>query len=103
MLRGALLDGGRLALRRRSSKASITMRDIARLYDIRHTARGFACPTHPAPQVEGGRPITVYFLAETAASMPWKFTPQQKYVKVVPGETALAFYTAHNPTGEQDK
>jgi len=30
--------------------------------------------------------------------MPWSFTPQQKFVKVVPGETALAFYTAHNPT-----
>ena len=24
--------------------------------------------------------------------------PQQRAVKVVPGETALAFYTAHNPT-----
>lgn len=52
----------------------------------------------PFTQVEGGRPFTVYFIAETAAAMPWSFTPQQKYVKVVPGETALAFYTAHNPT-----
>lgn len=35
--------------------------------------------------------------------MPWTFVPQQKFVKVVPGETALAFYTAHNPTGENKK
>jgi len=30
--------------------------------------------------------------------MPWKFKPQQQSVKVVPGETALAFYKATNPT-----
>ena len=30
--------------------------------------------------------------------MPWKFRPQQRHVKVVPGETALAFYRAINPT-----
>ena len=28
----------------------------------------------------------------------WTFKPQQRAVKVVPGETALAFYTAYNPT-----
>ena len=46
----------------------------------------------------GGRPITVYFNADTSSSMPWKFVPQQRAVRVVPGETALAFYTAYNPT-----
>ena len=45
--------------------------------------------------------MTVYFVAEKSATMPWTFAPQQKFVKVVPGETALAFYTAHNPTGER--
>ena len=49
--------------------------------------------------MENARPIKVLFLAETSASMPWTFVPQQKFVKVVPGETALAFYTAHNPSG----
>ena len=48
--------------------------------------------------VEGGRSITVLFNADTGASMPWIFKPQQRSVKVVPGETALAFYTAYNPT-----
>jgi cytochrome c oxidase assembly protein subunit 11 len=28
--------------------------------------------------------------------LPWKFTPQQREVRVLPGETALAFYTASN-------
>jgi cytochrome c oxidase assembly protein subunit 11 len=32
--------------------------------------------------------------------MPWKFTPQQREVRVVPGETALAFYTATNMSDE---
>jgi cytochrome c oxidase assembly protein subunit 11 len=48
--------------------------------------------------VEGGRPITVHFTANTTDTMPWSFKPQQSAVKVVPGETALAFYTAYNPT-----
>jgi len=30
--------------------------------------------------------------------MPWSFKPQQRSVVVVPGETALAFYTAYNPS-----
>lgn len=33
--------------------------------------------------------------------LPWKFTPQQREVRVLPGETALAFYTATN-FGDQD-
>lgn len=32
--------------------------------------------------------------------MPWKFTPQQREVRVLPGETALAFYTATNKSTE---
>lgn len=67
--------------------------------------------------VEGARPITVYFNADTSSSMPWKFTPLQHAVKVcrgrahpppcclpcavrqvLPGEHALAFYKAVNPT-----
>lgn len=33
--------------------------------------------------------------------LPWKFTPQQREVRVLPGETALAFYTATN-RGDKD-
>uniref|UniRef100_A0A336ML92 Cytochrome c oxidase assembly protein COX11, mitochondrial n=2 Tax=Culicoides sonorensis TaxID=179676 RepID=A0A336ML92_CULSO len=42
--------------------------------------------------------IKVTFNADLSASMMWNFKPQQHEIKVVPGETALAFYTAKNPT-----
>lgn len=40
--------------------------------------------------------IRITFNASTSDVLPWKFTPQQREVRVVPGETALAFYTATN-------
>jgi len=44
------------------------------------------------------RLLTIKFNADTAAQMRWNFRPQQPVVHVHPGETALAFYTAKNPT-----
>lgn len=44
------------------------------------------------------RIIRVRFNADVSSSMRWNFRPQQSEVKIVPGETALAFYTATNPT-----
>ncbi|KAK7003704.1 cytochrome c oxidase assembly protein COX11 mitochondrial [Biomphalaria glabrata] len=44
------------------------------------------------------RKIVVKFNADVASSMRWNFKPQQTEVTVYPGETALAFYTANNPT-----
>jgi cytochrome c oxidase assembly protein subunit 11 len=44
------------------------------------------------------RRIEIHFNADTAATMRWNFRPQQPVVVVSPGETALAFYTAKNPT-----
>jgi len=44
------------------------------------------------------RLLTIRFNADTAAQMRWNFRPQQSTVYVHPGETALAFYTAKNPT-----
>ncbi|KAF0308277.1 Cytochrome c oxidase assembly protein COX11, mitochondrial [Amphibalanus amphitrite] len=44
------------------------------------------------------RELTIRFNADTASSMTWSFRPQQREIKVRPGETALAFYTATNPT-----
>jgi cytochrome c oxidase assembly protein subunit 11 len=46
--------------------------------------------------VEHGRQIKVNFNADMSESLPWGFVPQQKYVYVVPGQSALAFYSAHN-------
>merc|ERR1712108_120112 len=44
------------------------------------------------------RLLTIKFNADTAAQMRWNFRPQQPVVMVHPGETALAFYAARNPT-----
>ena len=46
------------------------------------------------------RPIRIRFNADTSTDMRWQFKPQQSEVRVVPGESALAFYTATNPTDE---
>ncbi|GAB2278491.1 hypothetical protein Dimus_013172, partial [Dionaea muscipula] len=42
------------------------------------------------------REIVVQFNVDVADGMPWKFVPTQREVKVKPGESALAFYTAEN-------
>ncbi|CAB3409990.1 unnamed protein product [Caenorhabditis bovis] len=44
------------------------------------------------------RLIRVQFNSDVPSSMQWEFKPQQHEIYVHPGETALAFYTAKNPT-----
>ncbi|TNY24440.1 cytochrome c oxidase assembly protein COX11 [Rhodotorula diobovata] len=46
------------------------------------------------------RRIRVTFNADSSDSLPWSFEPQQRDVRVLPGETALAFYTATNHSDE---
>lgn len=57
---------------------------------------------HDVKKVSTMKPVkdrlfTVRFNADTAATMVWDFKPQQDVIKILPGETALAFYTARNP------
>ncbi|PON98616.1 Cytochrome c oxidase assembly protein CtaG/Cox [Trema orientale] len=42
------------------------------------------------------REIVVQFNADVADGMQWRFIPTQREVRVKPGESALAFYTAEN-------
>lgn len=51
-------------------------------------------------KVVEGRPITIRFNADVSAKMPWRFTPMQSEIVVLPGETALAFYVAKNKSAE---
>lgn len=44
------------------------------------------------------RLIRVQFNADIPSSMQWQFKPLQHEIYVHPGETALAFYSAYNPT-----
>ncbi|KAK8869569.1 hypothetical protein IAR55_000136 [Kwoniella newhampshirensis] len=56
---------------------------------------------YTTPESRDRKRITVHFEATSADTLPWKFEPQQRSVKVLPGETALAFYTAKN-MGDKD-
>ncbi|KAK4547895.1 hypothetical protein LTR36_010614 [Oleoguttula mirabilis] len=52
--------------------------------------------------VTTSRRLRITFAGSTSDILPWKFTPQQREVRVLPGETALAFYTATNQSKEED-
>ncbi|KAF2154171.1 hypothetical protein K461DRAFT_327278 [Myriangium duriaei CBS 260.36] len=51
------------------------------------------------PQTHAPR-LRITFAGATSDILPWKFVPQQREVRVLPGETALAFYTATNKSDE---
>jgi cytochrome c oxidase assembly protein Cox11 len=51
---------------------------------------------HSVKPVDGAQIIKVHFTCNVHDTMPWKFAPTQRQVKVVPGETALAFYSVKN-------
>jgi len=48
--------------------------------------------------VEDGRLLRITFAGNTASTLPWSFNPLQRSVRVVAGETALAFFRAKNKT-----
>lgn len=48
--------------------------------------------------VNYGRQIKIRFVAGKSITMDWNFRPEQSEVTVYPGETALVFYKAKNPT-----
>ncbi|KAK3630402.1 Cytochrome c oxidase assembly protein cox11, mitochondrial [Elasticomyces elasticus] len=48
------------------------------------------------------RRLRITFAGSTSDILPWKFSPQQREVRVLPGETALAFYTATNNSPTED-
>lgn len=59
----------------------------------------FITPLEEARVIEG-RPITIRFNADLSARVPWRFTPLQSELVVLPGETALAFYLAENKSSQ---
>ncbi|KAK4998860.1 Cytochrome c oxidase assembly protein cox11, mitochondrial [Elasticomyces elasticus] len=61
----------------------------------------FDISTRLTPQTQSRR-LRITFAGSTSDILPWKFTPQQREVRVLPGETALAFYTATNLSKEED-
>lgn len=57
-------------------------------------------PSDRLKPVTSSRRLRITFNGSVSDIMPWKFTPQQREVRVLPGETALAFYTATNKSEE---
>ncbi|KAI8618720.1 cytochrome c oxidase assembly protein CtaG/Cox11, partial [Chytriomyces sp. MP71] len=66
------------------------------------TAKNVAQKFDPSTMkpVEGAKPIRIRFQSSLSDAMKWRFTPETKEITLVPGETALAFYKAENPTDE---
>ncbi|KAH8599420.1 cytochrome oxidase-like protein assembly factor Cox11 [Bisporella sp. PMI_857] len=57
-------------------------------------------PSERLKPVTNAKRIRITFNGSVSDVLPWKFTPQQREVRVLPGETALAFYTATNKSDE---
>ncbi|KAK2758349.1 Cytochrome c oxidase assembly protein cox11, mitochondrial [Arachnomyces sp. PD_36] len=57
---------------------------------------GTGDPSERLKPVTSARRLRITFNGSVSDVLPWKFTPQQREVRVLPGETALAFYTAVN-------
>jgi len=49
-------------------------------------------------RVENGKTLRIMFNSDVSDKLQWSFKPQQRELRLVPGETALAFYTAKNLT-----
>ncbi|KAI9819440.1 MAG: Cytochrome c oxidase assembly protein cox11, mitochondrial [Thelocarpon impressellum] len=63
---------------------------------IKASVRATDDPASRLQPVTDSRRLRITFNGSVSDVLPWKFTPQQREVRVLPGETALAFYTATN-------
>ena len=90
---------------KRSNFADIAIRRSHRVQVCQQTGWGGQPVRHGSNDVDAAARLTpvtdatrlrITFQGGTSNILPWKFTPQQREVRVLPGETALAFYTATN-------
>ncbi|XP_076272165.1 cytochrome c oxidase copper chaperone COX11 [Rhynchophorus ferrugineus] len=78
---------------------------LYRMFCQAYSYGGTTVQGHDSSKIEAmksnkNREIKVRFNADKGSNMRWNFKPQQTSITVFPGETALAFYTARNPTDE---
>ncbi|KAF7283753.1 hypothetical protein GWI33_023002 [Rhynchophorus ferrugineus] len=78
---------------------------LYRMFCQAYSYGGTTVQGHDSSKIEAmksnkNREIKVRFNADKGSNMRWNFKPQQTSINVFPGETALAFYTARNPTDE---
>lgn len=67
---------------------------------IKSAAHNTDDPSTRLVPVTAAKRIRITFNGSVSDVLPWKFVPQQREVRVLPGETALAFYTAENKSDE---
>ena len=74
------------------------------LYRLFCAATGYGGTTQRASVAPGkevaGRVITVRFNADTAPDLPWDFRPEQREVKIHPGEEKVVAFFAQNRSAE---
>lgn len=75
------------------------------LYDVLCEATGLNGKTGRVEATVGGkvdesRWVTVEFTGNSMGGLPWEFGPQQKTLRVHPGEIAVAYYAARNTAAE---
>jgi cytochrome c oxidase assembly protein Cox11 len=73
------------------------------LYRLFCSATGFGGTTQRADLATGAvgkRIVTVRFTTDVAPGLPWRFEPEQRSVKVRPGEEKLVFFSAENLRAE---
>jgi cytochrome c oxidase assembly protein subunit 11 len=75
------------------------------LYDVLCQATGLNGKTGRAEATVGGkvdedRWVTVEFTGNTMSGLPWEFGPEQKTLRVHPGEIAEIYYQARNTAAE---
>jgi cytochrome c oxidase assembly protein subunit 11 len=73
------------------------------LYRLFCQVTGFGGTTQVAERAPGEileQTVTVRFNADIAPGMPWTFEPVQRDMTVKIGETAIAFYRAHNNSNQ---
>lgn len=92
----------RLALNLAALAAGMVMLAYASvpLYRLFCQVTGFGGTTQRAiaqtPSRLGTREIMVHFNADTDSALPWRFTPDQRSVRVRTGQNMLVSYSAHN-------
>jgi cytochrome c oxidase assembly protein subunit 11 len=64
------------------------------------TAPGHKFEPESMVPVPGARRIRVHFNSSLSERLKWRFVPEVPSLSVVPGETALTFFQASNPTDE---
>ena len=71
------------------------MTDASRFSEPSRLVPSYNDPLNEARATER---VRVSFIASTSDRIPWSFTPEQREIFVLPGETALTFFKAHNRT-----